>query len=134
MKDDFVPEYNTSFDDLNHPRLVHNSQKGGVKDSAGKPEMWLLPPLTLMSVSRAFQAPLESGKYTAHNYLNGIKFSKYYSAALRHIFKKLSGENIDAEFGLDHIDHAIADLMILRESEHRGLGAVWDDRYKANPM
>lgn len=67
-------------------------------------------------------------KYARDNWKKGFKVTRSLSAALRHIFRFLSGETLDPESGLSHLAHAVACL------EH----ALWDmahnpqndDRYK----
>jgi hypothetical protein len=67
-------------------------------------------------------------KYGAHNWRNGLELSRLLSAALRHIFAFIGGEDLDPETGLNHLDHASCCLMFARE-----LFATrndMDDRYK----
>jgi len=66
-------------------------------------------------------------KYSAHNWRKGFKWSRLYGAALRHLTAHMSGEGIDPESGLSHLDHAACCLMFLQEHEKCGLGQ--DDRY-----
>lgn len=58
-------------------------------------------------------------KYARDNWKKGFKVTRSLSAALRHIFKFLSGESVDSESGLSHLLHAMACL------EH----TIWDMKY-----
>jgi len=54
-------------------------------------------------------------KYSAHNWEKGIKYSRLFAAAQRHLSAYWLGANIDPESNLPHLDHAICDLMMMRE-------------------
>lgn len=66
-------------------------------------------------------------KYGRHNYRGvGVRASVYFDAAMRHIGCWWEGQDIDPDSQLNHIDKAIASLMVLRDSM---LGGNWvDDR------
>lgn len=73
-------------------------------------------------------------KYEKDNWRRGMPMSRYISAALRHINAWNSGEDVDPESGLSHIDHAMCGLMFVQwYIEHR---PEFDDRYvdKAESM
>jgi hypothetical protein len=66
-------------------------------------------------------------KYALHNWRKGLKFSRLYNAALRHIFAFIDGEDFDPESTLPHIAHAMCCLMfLLRMQKDR---PDLDDRY-----
>lgn len=67
-------------------------------------------------------------KYGRHNYrAAGVRASVYYDAVVgRHIMPWWEGQDIDPDSGLNHIDKAIAGLVVLRDSM---LSGNWiDDR------
>jgi hypothetical protein len=57
-------------------------------------------------------------KYGRHNYrAAGVRASVYYDAVVgRHIMPWWEGQDIDPDSGLNHIDKAIAGLIVLRDS------------------
>lgn len=68
-----------------------------------------------------------SHKYGRHNYrAHGVRMSTYYDAVLHHLIAWWEGEDIDPDSGLNHIDKAIAGLMVLRDVMIGG--GITDDR------
>lgn len=67
-------------------------------------------------------------KYGAHNWRNGLHWSRISSAMLRHIFAWLGGEDRDPESGLNHLAHAACGTLMLLEYVITKSGE--DDRYK----
>lgn len=90
----------------------------GLKYDNEKPRMALLSPKGIEAEAEAMTYGAE--KYGDYNWRNGIKVSRYLSAALRHIFAVLRGEFFDPESGLHHLGHAKANLgMALQTLEDR---------------
>lgn len=77
----------------------------GVKHDQGKPDFshmtWEL--MEVHARVRMFGAT----KYERDNWHKGFKITRSLAAALRHIFKFLSGEDNDQESGLSHLGHAV---------------------------
>ena len=98
----------------------------GFKNDSDKPRVDLLPSIPLLGVARVLG--IGARKYSAHNWRGGIQFSRLYAAALRHLLAFNDGEDLDRESGLNHLDHALCELMFLRElfETRKDL----DDRYK----
>lgn len=94
-----------------------------IKYDEGKPCLSDVPQLTLMSVAKVFN--YGANKYSKFNYSHGTNWLRYYDAAQRHMSSWMTGEDID-ESTHNHIDHAIASLMMLRENIHLERGD--DDR------
>jgi len=94
-----------------------------IKYDQGKVCFSDIPQLTLASTARVFNYGAK--KYTKFNYIHGTNWLRYYDAAQRHMHSWMTGEDID-ESENHHIDHAIASLMMLRESIHLNRGL--DDR------
>lgn len=68
-------------------------------------------------------------KYAAHNWRQGMDWSRLVGAALRHLTAFNDGEDLDPESGLSHIAHAGCCVMFLLQyiKDHPEL----DDRYKS---
>ena len=102
------------------------SSEAGRKDDQHKPRVGLVPTTPLLDVA----AVLTYGarKYDEHNWRRGIKYSRLYDAALRHLLAFIDGEDTDQESGLPHLAHAACELLMLMEMGriHPNL----DDRYK----
>jgi hypothetical protein len=94
-----------------------------IKHDQGKVCFSDIPQLTLASTARVFN--YGAVKYSKFNYIHGTNWLRYYDAAQRHMHSWMIGEDID-ESGHNHIDHAIASLMMLRENIHLSKGL--DDR------
>jgi hypothetical protein len=97
----------------------------GTKYDDGKDPLWFLDGAVMAGVARVLG--FGAKKYSPHNWRKGMKWSRLYSAAMRHIFKHLDGEKLDPETGESHLDHAICCLMFLSHYEKRKLGT--DDRW-----
>ena len=98
----------------------------GQKHDNGKPPMDFLDKTALEETARvlAFGAK----KYAAHNWRKGLPLSRTLAAALRHIYQFLDGETNDAETGLNHLGHAMCEVMFaLNASKTR---PDLDDRYR----
>jgi hypothetical protein len=67
-------------------------------------------------------------KYGMYNYLSkgGLSFSRFFSAAFRHITAWWKGEDIDPESGLHHLAHAGCCILMVLEYVLRNIGK--DDR------
>lgn len=73
----------------------------------------LLPVIPLIGVGKVLT--FGAHKYGARNWEKGLDWSRCYGAALRHLFAWWSGETNDPETGYNHLDHALCELMFLRE-------------------
>ena len=89
----------------------------GVKYDAGKLRWELLPIAPIQAVVGVLQ--YGSLKYADENWRKVTPFrSRYFAAALRHIFAWWQGEKIDPESGYHHLAHAICCLIFLMEGEN----------------
>lgn len=101
--------------------------KGGVKFDQDKPEWGLLPLKScLEGVIRVLM--IGAKKYTRHNWKAGMPWTRVMDATKRHILAWEEGEDLDQETSLNHIDHALCELLFLRYYITHNLGE--DDRYK----
>lgn len=110
------------------PSLIEET--GGKKFDTGKPPMSLLSGAALTEVAKVLE--FGAKKYAAHNWKGGFAWSRLASAALRHLFAWIGGEDKDPETGLSHLAHCSCCLMFLLDFEVNHLGQ--DDRYKAPPV
>lgn len=101
-------------------------RSGGIKHDSGKPPITLLDRDFLEGTAQVMRFGAE--KYGRYNWCGGISHTRLADAAMRHLIAWASGEDLDPESGLPHIDHASASLNMLRGTLrlHPGM----DDRYR----
>ena len=99
-------------------QIMKNLEQGRKYDG-GKPQLYLLPPKSINEVGKVLTFGAE--KYDPHNWrkVDDLQ-NRYSSAALRHIFAHIDGEDADEETGLSHLAHAICCLMFKLEDELLG--------------
>jgi hypothetical protein len=107
-------------------RIDADIPQGGTKHDTGKPPLALLSGAALTEVAKVLE--FGSRKYSAWNWKGGFVWSRLASAALRHLFAWIGGEDKDPETGLSHLAHCLCCLMFLLDFEVNKLGT--DDRYK----
>ncbi len=75
----------------------------------------LLPAMALDEVVQVLK--FGAKKYSLSGWRSLVKgdMPKLIGAALRHIFAYQRGELIDSETGIDHLAHAVCDLMFIQE-------------------
>lgn len=95
-----------------------------IKHDGSKNPLHLLPTVALERIGEVLDAGQK--KYAPNNWRKIDKRSRYYSAALRHLFAWNRGEDKDPETSLKHLAHAACSLLFLLEAEELGLGE--DDR------
>jgi hypothetical protein len=79
------------------------------KYDSGKPPLDLLDRYAIEQIAYALQ--YGAGKYSRHNWRNGISQSRLIAAALRHILAHNDGEDIDEESQCLHLAHAACCIM-----------------------
>ena len=87
-------------------------QPAGRKHDTGKPPITLLDRDFLEGTAQVMRFGAE--KYNRYNWCGGISHTRLADAAMRHLIAWASGEDLDPESGLPHIDHASASLNMLR--------------------
>jgi hypothetical protein len=83
----------------------------GSKYDEEKVPVDLLPPDPLWEVARVLE--FGARKYDGWNWYKGIKYTRLYAAALRHMWQWFRGYNNDIESGLSHLAHACCCMLFL---------------------
>lgn len=100
------------------------------KHDQGKSPIHLIPTKCIDDAARVFGFGAQ--KYGENNWrqdLNNMPYSRHYSSIQRHLMAWFSGEEIDPESGLHHINHALTQLMILKTTVDFADKEKVDDRY-----
>lgn len=90
----------------------------GMRENKGKPKMSML--LEAAEAQRGIAAVLTFGadKYDRANWLKGVKVTECADSLLRHLTAFLSGEDLDPESGLPHVDHIGCNAIFLAQMFH----------------
>ena len=94
---------------------VHKSKTGSMRYNEGKPEVSQLDPRFIMDLADLMT--VSAKKYGKFNWAKGQEYHTPFDSCMRHLFKFMSGENLDPESGKSHLMHAAANLMILYTSQ-----------------
>ncbi|MFA7286948.1 MAG: dATP/dGTP diphosphohydrolase domain-containing protein [Patescibacteria group bacterium] len=100
-----------------------------IRSTLQKVRLDLLPTAPLAMVARVFT--FGAYNYGDQNWRGGFAWSRCIGAAKRHIMKWEMGQDADEESNLNHLAHAVANLLFLLEFQLLGLGT--DDRVKYDP-
>lgn len=98
--------------------LSNSYNSATAKTDTGKDRLDLLPYAGLASAAKAFEYGM--GQYGHNNYQNAKSYRPFLAAAIRHIMKKLDGEDLDKDSGLDHICHSLACLLMAEQIKSQG--------------
>lgn len=104
-------------------------EKGGIKHDGDKTQWHLLPHEAVEGAVRVLMHGAK--KYSAYNWAKGMPYTRVLDATQRHLHAIYQGEDKDPESGLDHVDHAICELIFLKYYMLHGVGE--DDRFKRTP-
>ena len=96
----------------------------GIRHDKDKPRVSLISPNALLGLAKVMTHG--STKYEDYNWRKGLDWTRLIDATQRHLLAFTSGIDIDAESGMPHIDHVAANIMMLQDHYHCGLGK--DDR------
>lgn len=93
---------------------INSVEKGtGARANKGKVAFSLLPLHLLAGTARVFMGG--KLKYAPYNWAKGLDFASTFDCLLRHLIKWFFlGEDKDDETGEHHLDHAMANLLMLR--------------------
>ena len=97
---------------------------GGVKHDAGKNRLELIPPEAVWGLGEVLT--FGAVKYGDHNWAKGMKWSRVFGAAMRHLWKWWWTKKPDEETGLSHLKHVLCCVAFLIAYEERKVGE--DDR------
>lgn len=100
----------------------------GTKADNGKASCDLLSPVAMLGTAKVLD--FGKAKYGSHNWRKGLSWGRIISALLRHTLAFMSGEDLDPESGLPHVDHIACNVMFLQEFYRTRKDL--DDRYKAD--
>jgi hypothetical protein len=98
----------------------------GTKHDEGKNPLNLLPTEALREIGKVLQHGI--AEYGEWNWKKGMKWSRPYAAALRHMYAFAEREDVDKECGTLHLANACCNLMFLLTFQLLGLGE--DDRWQ----
>lgn len=101
-----------------------------MKYDSGKAPLSLIPPETLIEISRVFG--FGADKYGMNNWREDIdctELSRSYSSIQRHLNSFWSGEDVDPESGLSHLAHAATQIMIMMIAMDQQDTSKIDDRW-----
>jgi hypothetical protein len=84
----------------------------GKKYDKGKAALDLIPWEALEGMGTVLE--FGKSKYGRANWAKGIEYSRLIAATLRHIYKFSSGQDLDDESGLSHLDHAATNIAMLK--------------------
>jgi hypothetical protein len=96
----------------------------GRKDDADKLPWHLLPGDALEEVVKVLQ--FGAVKYGEHNWAKGMRWSRPWSALMRHAWAWWRGQDKDPETGLSHMAHCCCCVLFILAFEKRKVGT--DDR------
>lgn len=102
--------------------------KEGYKADEGKPRIGLVVPQFVWGVAKVMT--LGAIKYDDYNWAKGMKWSRLYDAAQRHLLQFWSGEDNDNETALSHLLHAGCCIMMLYW--HTMFRRDLDDRHRSD--
>lgn len=100
--------------------------EGGLKFDSQKPDLSLIPGHVILELGNVLT--MGKMKYGAHNWREGISYSRIISAAMRHMAAIQDGEDIDPESGCYHAAHIMANMAFLLEFYRDRFDL--DDRFK----
>lgn len=114
---------NLIFDDFN------NKRDHAKKHDAEKLRYDLLPPESLEQLVAVLTYGAK--KYGDRNWEQGLKYSRVFAAVQRHLWAWYSGEDTDAESGINHLAHAMCGIAFLIAYTKREM-VHYDDRRPHN--
>lgn len=83
----------------------------GSRSNVGKVKWSLVNYTALEPMVRVLE--FGAKKYSAHNWMKGLKYSEICESLLRHTYSFIEGEDNDPESKLEHIGHILCNAMFL---------------------
>lgn len=87
-----------------------------MKHDSGKNMVSLVDPEFILGVGEILTFGAQ--KYAKNNWQLNTDLDRYKDSTLRHMYAYLSGELLDPESGMPHLDHIATNIMFLRYFEH----------------
>lgn len=100
----------------------------GKKNDSEKVPLQLIPGNALFEVGKVLR--FGARKYAAHNWREGLDYSRLTGACFRHLTAYNEGEDLDPETQLSHVAHLACEALFLLEFITQERSDL-DDRYKA---
>lgn len=107
-------------------QAIPKPQAGAIKYDQGKLRWGLLPLDAVEEVVKVIT--FGASKYGDRNWEKGFDFNRNIDALHRHLAAWQRGQDTDAESSLNHLAHAMCNLLFLLTFQLRGVGN--DDRSK----
>lgn len=99
----------------------------GTKHDQDKSRVELIPPSFVLGIGDILK--FGADKYGDRNWEEGIRYSRVYGAALRHLYDWWDGKENDRETGKSHLLHAGCCVMFLHTYSHQSFTYTeFDDR------
>ena len=99
-----------NFTELNLIKMEKSTEKA-MRFNENKPKWSLVDFDSLEDMVKVLE--FGAKKYSADNWKNGLNTDEVVESLLRHIFKYLSGEDLDEESRLPHTGHILCNAMFL---------------------
>lgn len=109
---------------LKQEQVVPVVENTGMKFDAGKNRLELIPPEAIWGLGEILT--FGATKYSDRNWEKGMKWSRVFGAAMRHLWKWWWTKKPDDETGYSHLKHALCCVAFLIAYEERKIGE--DDR------
>lgn len=87
----------------------------GRRDNSDKPPLSMVLEARHAMIGAAKVMAFGEAKYDRSNWRNGLKHTEVADSMLRHVSAYLSGEDIDEESGMRHVDLALCNAIFLAE-------------------
>ena len=101
-----------------------------MKYDDGKPQLDLIPVEALIGASKVLGFGADKyGRWNWRDDVDETTYGRTYASLMRHLTSFWSGEDIDPESGLPHLDHALSQLMILKIQTLETTNPEMDNRY-----
>lgn len=97
----------------------------GYKRDHGKPRWDLVPWDALLGAVLVFTDG--AAKYDDRNWEEGMRYGRVFASLMRHLTAFFQGEELD-ESGHHHLDHVVANALMLSAIVKRDTQKDWDDR------
>lgn len=111
----------------NYPPLTVTTR--GLHKDDGKIRVDLVSPEAIYAIAEVMTFGCK--KYSPRNWEKGIKFTRIYASALRHMLEWIARRDKDPESGLNHLKHALWNIAALVTYIERGKEEL-DDRPEVN--